>query len=272
MSGRLLSSRRVASFPRRVLFVTMLDEILASTRSRLDTFGVTESGSRPALRGFAAALAQPGLQVIAEIKRKSPSAGVLAPDMDPVAQALAYEAGGAAAISVLTEPDYFDGSLADLREVRAAVGLPVLRKDFIVDPRQVEESRSVGADALLLIVAALDTDRLRLLLAECESVGIDALVESHSAHEAKVAAEAGAQIIGVNNRDLRTFLTDLAVAERVAPSLPDSRVLVAESGVSTIAGATRMARAGYDAILVGEALVTAADPAALLGELRTAQT
>ena len=192
--------------------------------------------------------------------------------MDPVAQALAYERGGAAAISVLTEPDYFAGSIDDLIAVRAAVSIPVLRKDFIIDLRQVEESRCAGADALLLIVAGLDETQLESLLGECAKVGIDALVETHSEHEAAVAERVGAEIIGVNNRDLTTFHTDLAVAERVAPGLRRDKVLVAESGVSDPAGARRMAAAGFDAILVGEALVTSADPASLISDLRAVST
>lgn len=245
----------------------MLDEIIKTTRLRLETHGVAVAGPKPVLRDFEAALAQPGLQIIAEIKRRSPSRGDLNRDLDPVDQALAYQRGGAAAISVLTEPDYFSGSLHDLTEVRLAVDIPVLRKDFIIDPRQVEESRVAGADALLLIVAGLEEGRLAQLLKECATVGMQALVEAHTQAEAAVAEEAGARIIGVNNRDLTTFLTDLAVAERIAPQLDRDRTLVAESGVSSRQGATRMADAGYDAILVGEALVTTDDPAALIGEL-----
>jgi indole-3-glycerol phosphate synthase len=206
--------------------------------------------------------------VIAEIKRKSPSAGDLAVDLDPVAQARAYERGGAAVISVLTEPAYFGGSLADLRAVRAEISLPVLRKDFIIDVRQVEESRAAGADLLLLIVAALDRELLEVLLAECGRVGIEALVESHNEEEARIAVASGARILGINNRDLKTFRTDLAVAERIAPGLPKDCLLVAESGVSNPAGAARMAAAGYDAVLVGQALVTSSDPAALIAALR----
>ena len=247
----------------------MLHEIIQATRERLDRDGVVRSGPGPERREFGAALARPGLQVIAEIKRRSPSRGDLNIGLDPVAQALAYEAGGAAAISVLTEPDYFSGSLEDLEAVRAAVSLPVLRKDFIVDPRQVREARAAGADALLLIVAGLETSLLASLLTECEQVGIEALVEAHNETEAQVAAEVGARILGVNNRDLTTFHTDLAVAERVGPALAGERVLVAESGVSSVSGAARMAAAGYDAILVGEALVTTPDPAALIVELRS---
>lgn len=246
----------------------MLNEILESTRKRLADQGIAASGDSPVRREAGVALAEPGLQVIAEIKRKSPSAGDLSVNLDPVTQARAYERGGAALISVLTEPIYFGGSLADLRAVRAEVALPVLRKDFIIDVRQVEESREAGADLLLLIVAALDRKDLEGLLAECDRVGIEALVESHDEEEARIAVASGARILGVNNRDLKTFHTDLAVAERIAPDLPKDCLLVAESGVSDPAGAARMAAAGYDAVLVGQALVTAADPAALIAALR----
>ncbi|MCP4965126.1 MAG: indole-3-glycerol phosphate synthase TrpC [bacterium] len=246
----------------------MLDRILESTAARLRRNGVDLTGDSPERRAFAASLARPGLQVIAEIKRRSPSAGDLNMGIDPIAQALSYERGGAAAISVLTEPEYFGGSLDDLRRVREAVSLPVLRKDFIIDPQQVAESRAAGADALLLIVAGLDLGLLKELMEECRAAGIEALVEAHDEEEAAIAAAVGAKVIGVNNRDLSTFHTDLAVAERVAPLLPQDRTLVGESGVSTPAGAARMATAGYDAILVGEALVTAEDPAALIAALR----
>lgn len=248
----------------------MLEEIIKSTRSRLARTGVSDAGAGPPRRSFRAALLGPDLHVIAEIKRRSPSAGDLAPGLDPVTQARAYASGGAAAISVLTEPQYFGGSLDDLRRVRDAVSLPILRKDFIVDPRQVTESRVAGADAMLLIVAAVDEVTFRLLMDEARDVGIDVLVEAHNEAEARIAADVGSQIIGVNNRDLKTFRTDLSVAERLAPELPEDTILVAESGVSTPDGAARMAAAGYNAILVGEALVTAPDPVTLLLDLRRA--
>jgi indole-3-glycerol phosphate synthase len=250
----------------------MLDEIVEATRQRLDAEGVVHRDSSPGGRDFAAALARPGLQVIAEFKRRSPSAGPLGMELDAGAQATAYLEGGAAAISVLTEPRYFAGSIGDLEAVQEAVDLPILRKDFIVDERQVAESRAIGADALLLIVAALDRPRLKSLLAEARKSGIAALVEAHDEREARIAVELGADLIGVNNRNLQTFETDLAVAERVAEQLPAGRILVAESGVSTPAGANRMSAAGYDAILVGEALVRSADPAALIRRLRAIAT
>jgi indole-3-glycerol phosphate synthase len=228
------------------------------------------AAATPPARDFAAALAAPGLQVIAEVKRRSPSAGILAADLDPVAQAGRYAAGGAAAISVLTERDHFDGSLDDLIAVRAAVDLPVLRKDFLVHPAQVWEARASGADAVLLIAAVLDDALLGSLLAVTAGAGMAALVEVHDPAEAARAVAAGARIVGVNNRDLRTFVTDLAVAERLAPLLDAVPVTVAESGVTGPDDAARMAAAGYDAVLVGEALVRASDPAQALAALRGA--
>jgi indole-3-glycerol phosphate synthase len=254
----------------------MLDQILSKVRAGLDAVIAEEASYRrtaegaPPGRGFAQALAAPGLSVIAEIKRRSPSAGDLSPDLNPVRLARIYEQSGAAAISVLTEPDFFGGSLDDLRTVRGEVSLPVLRKDFILHPAQVWQSRVAGADAVLLIVAALSDDDLVLLLSEASEAGLDALVEAHTAEEAQRAVAAGAAIVGVNNRDLTTFITDLATAESIAPLLPGRAVRVAESGVSTVEGARRMAAARYDAVLVGGALVTASDPGHLLGELAAA--
>jgi indole-3-glycerol phosphate synthase len=254
----------------------VLTPILESTRARLASLGlvVGELRSRAASTGparpFAAALEAPGLQVIAEIKRRSPSAGPIDLDLDAVAKAREYEAGGAAAISVLTEPDYFGGSLDDLVAVRRAVSLPVIRKDFTLDPVQVWEGRAAGADAILLIVAALGDADLARLLQEAHAAGVAALVEVHTEDEARRAVAAGATLIGVNNRDLATFRTDLATAERVAAALPERATLVAESGVADEEGAARMAAAGYDAILVGEALVRSGDPARLIAGLRAA--
>jgi indole-3-glycerol phosphate synthase len=254
----------------------MLDQILASTRARVATLHAERevlpaaAAAAPAPRSLATALGAPGLQVIAEIKRRSPSAGQIASDLDAAAQARRYADGGAAAISVLTEPDFFGGSLADLAAVRDVVEIPVLRKDFIVDPVQVWEGRAAGADAVLLIVAALGPSQLRELLAVVAAAGMEALVEVHTPREVDAALAAGAETIGVNNRDLATFITDLAVAEAIAPTIPDGVVTVGESGVSSVAGARRMAAAGYDAILVGEAVVRSADPAGFIAELRAA--
>ncbi len=255
----------------------MLQPILDSVRKRLPAVVAARprleaaAARAPAARDFAGALAAPGLQVIAEVKRRSPSAGSLAPALDPAAQAAAYEVGGAAAMSVLTEPDHFGGSLDDLRAVREAVGLPILRKDFTLHPAQVWEARAAGADAVLLIAAVLDDRELGALLAEAQAAGLAALVEVHTAAEARRAAAAGAGLIGVNNRDLATFTVDLATAEAIAPELPPDALRVAESGIAGATDAARMAAAGYHAVLVGEALVRAADPAALVAELRAAR-
>ncbi len=207
--------------------------------------------------------------MIAEIKRMSPSAGPIAPHLDPAKQAKLYENGGAAALSVLTEPHYFAGSLEDLQSARAAVDLPVLRKDFIVDELQIHEARAAGADAILLIVAALDRGQLSDLHAAGIGLGLDVLVEAHNQDEVEAANRCGANLVGVNNRDLHTFHTDLSTAETLAP-LVVGTVRVAESGVSSPAGAARMAAAGYHAILVGEALVRSDDPAGLVSALKAA--
>jgi indole-3-glycerol phosphate synthase len=234
---------------------------------RLDEFIDVASAASPA-RSLSEALSADGLSVIAEIKRRSPSAGDIDPTLDPASQALKYVAGGASAISVLTEPDFFGGSLADLESVRNVVDVPVLRKDFTLDGAQIWEARAAGADAVLLIVAALSDMLLSELIDLAAQVGVDAIVEAHTGHEVNSAVDAGARIVGVNNRDLATFITDLSVAESVADLLPTDVVTIAESGVSDVEGARRMRDAGYDAILVGEALVRSENPAGLVAALR----
>ena len=211
-----------------------------------------------------------GVALIAEVKRRSPSRGDLRPDLDPGALAAAYRRGGASAISVLTEPLHFAGSADDLRAVRAAVDLPVLRKDFVTIPYQVWEARAWGADAVLLIVAALDGEQLADLLAEARRAGLDALVEVHSREEAAVAAKAGAALIGVNARDLATLTVDPGRFAAVRDALPAGATLVAESGIRTRADVEAATVAGADAVLVGETLVLAADPAAAAAALLTA--
>lgn len=222
--------------------------------------------ARPA-RGFRQGLEGNGLAAIAEIKRRSPSRGDIDQGLVPEKLALAYVEGGASAISILTEQDHFSGHPDDLRQVRAAVDLPLLRKDFILHPAQIWESRAMGADAVLLIVAVLDESVLRLLLEEAAAAGLEALVEVHTAAEARVAVDIGADLIGVNNRDLGTFEVDLATSERLFELLPEGAIKVAESGVSSVEGASRMAAAGFDAILVGEAAVRSSDPAAFVRAL-----
>ncbi|HEV2685390.1 MAG TPA: indole-3-glycerol phosphate synthase TrpC [Actinomycetota bacterium] len=218
-------------------------------------------------RSFAGVLGRPQLSLIAEIKRASPSAGDINASVDPVAQARAYQRGGAAAISVLTEPEYFRGSIDDLRIVHDSVAVPVLRKDFISHPLQVWEARAAGADAILLIVAALDQRDLVSLYDLAETLAMSALVETHDADEVARAVEAGARIVGINTRNLATLEVDPAVVEKVRASVPDGVTLVGESGVSSRADVEMMLAAGVDAVLVGEALMRATDPEAKVREL-----
>jgi len=217
-----------------------------------------------------AALRSPGVGVIAEVKRRSPSRGSLAAIEDPAELAAQYQAGGARMISVLTEERKFAGSLADLDSVRAAVRVPVLRKDFVVGSYQVHEARAHGADAVLLIVAALEQNALIGLRERVESLGMTALVEVHTEDEASRALDAGARVIGVNARDLRTLNVDRSTFERIAPGLPTSVVKVAESGVRGPLDLIEYAAAGADAVLVGESLVTGSDPRHAVAELVTA--
>lgn len=206
------------------------------------------------------AFRSPGLSLIAEVKRSSPSKGALAPIPDPAALAVEYAAGGASAISVLTERRRFGGELADLEAVRAAVDVPVLRKDFIVTEYQLWEARAAGADLALLIVAALDDTELGRLLGLCEQIGLTPLVEVHTADEALRAVDSGAELIGVNNRNLQTLEVDLAQFELLVGLLPEGTVKVAESGILRLEDVSRVASAGADVILVGEALVRHGDP------------
>ncbi|MGH9182581.1 MAG: indole-3-glycerol phosphate synthase TrpC [Acidimicrobiales bacterium] len=254
---------------------TLLDTIVAAHRAAaaaddrdLDTL-VAAAGSTPPPRPFASALVgDDGLAVIAEVKRRSPSRGDLALDLDPTALCRAYHAGGAACVSVLTDGEFFGGAPADLAAAREACPLPVLRKDFTVDERDVADARLMGADAVLLIAAVLDDRLLGRCIALAAGLGLGALVEVHDEVEIDRAAAAGAGVIGVNQRDLRTFAVDGGLAERLAPRLPPEAVWVAESGVGGQADAKGLAAAGYDAVLVGEALLTSADPAAAVGALR----
>ena len=221
-------------------------------------------------KDFAGALRRDGLAVIAEMKRRTPSMGVLATDYAPELIARAYAAGGAAALSVLTQEASFGGSLDDVETARLASRLPILRKDFITHPRQVLEARAAGADAVLLIVAALAPSQLSDLIDAAAGQGLASLVEVHDEAEAVAAVDAGAQLVGVNHRDLRTFEVDLGLTERLRRLIPPDRVLVAESGVRGAADARRMREAGADAILVGELLMRSADPGACIRELASA--
>ncbi|GAA4716808.1 indole-3-glycerol phosphate synthase TrpC [Phytohabitans rumicis] len=255
--------------------VSVLDEILAGVREdvelrqqRVSLERVKElaAAAPPALDAYAA-LRKPGVGVIAEVKRSSPSKGQLAEIPDPADLATEYAAGGARCISVLTEGRWFGGSLDDLVSVRAAVQVPVLRKDFVVSSYQVHEARAHGADLVLLIVAALEQKVLVGLLERIESLGMTALVEVHTEEEADRALEAGAQVIGVNARNLRTLEVDRSVFERIAPGLPNNVVKIAESGVRGPHDLIRYASAGADAVLVGEGLVTKKSPRDAVAEL-----
>ncbi len=222
---------------------------------------------RAGLRPFRAALeASPA--IIGEVKKASPSRGVLAQDFDPRGIALTYQKGGAAALSVLTDKEYFQGSLADLHAARSAVRIPVLRKDFILDEAQIAESFMAGADAILLIAAVLDLKALRRLREFAESLGLDVLVEAHDEMELDRALESGATIAGVNNRDLHTFQVSLDTSFRLAGRIPPGIMAVSESGIRTHEDVRRLMEAGYRAFLVGEHLMTAPDPVAALAELR----
>ncbi len=252
---------------------TYLAEILAAHRERAqaddrrlsDLVELADRSPRP--RDFVGALAGPGLSCIAEIKRRSPSKGDLDPRLDPAVVAKEYLAGGAACLSVLTDAEHFGGSSEDLAAARQAVGIPVLRKDFTVQPADVADARLMGADAVLLIVAALDDIELRTCVALAAELGLAPLVEVHDEAELGRALAADAQLVGINQRDLRTFEVDHERACRLAGRIPVDVVAVAESGIRGAQDARRLAEAGYDAILVGESLVLAVDRPGALREL-----
>jgi len=247
----------------------LLRDVPESELSRLDASLPKPPPFAPALRRADGTLA-----VIAEIKRRSPSAGAIHEGASAVDQARRYQAAGADAISVLTDGKYFGGSLADLREVTAhfkkvAPAIPCLRKDFMISPLQVLEAREAGASAILIIVRALDDEEIRILHGAARAAGLSALFEIHDEAELDRAVAHGAGVIGVNNRDLAVFTrTDLALSERLIPGFPAGVVAVSESGISTGADASRARRAGAHAVLVGEALMKSADPEALVAELR----
>jgi indole-3-glycerol phosphate synthase len=257
--------------------VTVLDEILAHKRVELEQARqrvaqgelARRAAVQPPPRGFRRALLAGGHgpRVIAELKRRSPSRGEIRRDFDPVAIARAYQAGGAAALSVLTDERFFGGSLAVLEAVRAATELPLLRKDFVIDAYQIDEARVAGADAVLLIVAALSKAELERLHAHALGLGLDVLVEVHDEAELDAAKGIGADLIGINNRDLRTFVTDLGVTERLARRVPQGALVVAESGIFGPEDVARLERAGAAAFLVGESLMREADPGHALRRL-----
>ena len=256
---------------------TILDRIIAAKRQEIEQARAASSAAElerraaaaPPPRDFRAALERgPDVQVIAEVKKASPSAGVMKADFDPAAVARLYERHGAACVSVLTDGPFFQGSLADLESVRAAVDLPILRKDFILDRLQLLEARAAGADAVLLIAEVLDDAALARLLREAAELGLQALVELYDRDNLPRVLAAGARLVGVNNRDLRTFETRLEHTLELAAKMPAGVCLVSESGVRTRADVERLQAAGVRAVLVGETLMRAADVGAKLRELR----
>lgn len=245
--------------------VTRLQQIINTHRqaAEKDRRSLTELMEQalmmPKPRDWQAGVAKPGLSVIAEIKRRSPSMGDLATDLDPAQMAFDYAEGGASCLSVLTDVEYFGGSVHDLQTARAAVQLPVLRKDFTVDERDVADARIIGADAILLIVAALDENELRSFSKIAEELQLSVLWEVHDERELDIAGECGATILGVNQRNLHTFEIDYNLAERLYERIPKDLITVAESGVRNPTDAKRLEEIGYDAVLVGTSLVTSSD-------------
>jgi indole-3-glycerol phosphate synthase len=255
----------------------MIEQLIAGARQGVDTrrreLPQADLESRLSGRGedrpFSEALVRPGLSLIAEFKRRSPSAGEISATAEVPAQVSAYESGGAAALSVLTDEPHFGGSLDDLRAARAACGLPIIRKDFIVDSYQLYEAAVNGADAVLLIVRALDDEQLRALHEEARSIDLDCLVEVHKESELETALTADADVIGINNRDLDDFRVDVQTTFELMPDVPAGKTVVSESGIADRSTLEELERVGVDAVLIGEALMRAEDPAAKVRELIT---
>jgi indole-3-glycerol phosphate synthase len=254
---------------------TVLDRIIEARRASIAhrkksvpeaalRFGVKHA---PPVRDFGAALTRDSINVIAELKKASPSRGLIRADFDPVALAKGFEAAGAAALSVLTEEDNFQGALAHLRDARAAVDIPVLRKDFIVEPWQVWEARAAGADSFLLMAAALDGATLAELMALGRELGMEPLVEVHTAEELERVLASGARIVGVNNRNLHTFEVRVETSLELAGMIPDDRIAVSESGLRSAEDLRKLRAAGFDAFLIGESFMRQADPGAALRRL-----
>ena len=252
---------------------TTLERILATTAATLPPLRARRSEieakalGAPSPQPFLSRWDRKWVALVAEVKRRSPSAGAISPDLDPAVHASRYARAGATAVSVLTDGPYFGGSLDDLRAVSATAGVPTLRKDFILDEVQIAEARAAGASAVLLIVRALSPARLRELLSAARDLGLDALVEAHDARELDVALEAGAGIIGVNSRNLDDFRIDIDAAWALIARMPREVVAIAESGMATREDVERAAQAGADGVLIGTALSSAPDPSALVREI-----
>jgi len=258
--------------------MNILDQINADKQQQVDRelAGISADQLKPGPndsrkpKDFRQALKDPGVQVIAEVKKASPSKGVIRADFDPVQIAKSYQENGAACLSVLTEEKYFQGSIDYLKAIREVVDLPILRKDFMVDPRQVRETYDMGADALLLIVASLDDQMLGELYQLAKSFGLTVLVEVHDLPELQRALELGADLIGINNRNLKTFKTDLGTSFTLKEVIPDSVVAVSESGISEFDQVVSLGEAGFEGILVGESLMRQPDPGEALKVLKGA--
>jgi indole-3-glycerol phosphate synthase len=275
------ASFREARLAEQTKSATVLDRILDARRAAISHRKkvLPEAALRMGVkngtpvRDFAAALTRPGaVNVISELKKASPSRGLIREDFHPKELAIALEAAGAAALSVLTEEEFFQGSAKDLRDARKAVKIPVLRKDFIIDPWQVWESRAIDADSYLLIVAALSDEELASLLTLGRELGMEPLVEIHKREELDRALEAGAKIIGVNNRDLRTLEVNVKASFDLVSAIPDECVAVCESGIRDAAEISELRAAGFDAFLIGEHLMSQADPAEALSSLLAGKT
>ena len=253
MLDRIIAQKRQEIEQRKkIATMTYLQERIARQKPPLD-IALTLKGDH--------------IRLIAEVKQASPSRGMLRPNLNPVELAQTYAEGGAAAISVLTEANYFMGSIEHLAAIREVVGLPLLRKDFIFDPYQVYESRAYGADALLLIAAVLNQEQLKELVSLSHSLGLRCLVEVHNTDEVERAVLSGAEIIGINNRDLNTFTVDITTTRRLRPLIPQERIVISESGIKSKRDIEKLGKWGVDAVLVGEALVTASDVMAKMKEL-----
>ncbi len=255
----------------------ILDTIAASTRRRVEaakasvSFDVIKERAFTMSKGqfsFEKALRTPRISFICEVKKASPSKGLISPDFPYLEIAKDYETAGASAISVLTEPEYFQGADTFLSDIRVISSLPLLRKDFTVDAYQIYEAKTIGADAVLLICALLDTQTIRSYLSICDELGLSALVEAHTAQEVESALQAGARIVGVNNRNLKTFEVNIETCEKLRPLVPDNMLFVAESGTKTNDDIKRLSEARVDAVLVGETLMRSADRKAALTQLR----
>jgi len=248
----IAQKREEVEHRKKVATITYLQQLIARQKPALDL--------APALKGD-------HIRLIAEVKQASPSRGMLSPNFNPIELAQTYAEGGAAAISVLTEENYFMGSIEHLAAIREVVGLPLLRKDFIFDPYQVYESRAYGADALLLIAAVLNQKQLKELVSLSHSLGLRCLVEVHNKGEVERAVLSEAEIIGINNRDLNTFTVDITTTRRLRPLIPQERIVISESGIKSKRDIEKLGKWGVDAVLVGEALVTASDIPAKMKEL-----